>query len=42
MIIEDVLSIDKSPDTFYNLSLLLKENYLSWINDPYYLNILLK
>ncbi|OSM18188.1 hypothetical protein, partial [Enterococcus faecalis] len=25
MIIEDVLSIDKSPDTCYNLSLLLKE-----------------
>ena len=42
MIIEDVLSIDKSPDTFYNLSLLLKENYLSWINDPYYLNIFVK
>ncbi|EGO8374136.1 MULTISPECIES: hypothetical protein [Enterococcus] len=42
MIIEDVFSIDKSPDTFYNLSLLLKENYLSWINDPYYLNIFVK
>lgn len=42
MIIEDVLSIDKSPDTFYNLYLLLKENYLSWINDPYYLNIFVK
>ena len=42
MIIEDVLSIDKSPDTLYNLYLLLKENYLSWINDPYYLNIFVK
>lgn len=42
MIIENVLSIDKSPDTFYNLSLLLKENYLSWINDPYYLNVFVK